>query len=56
MLNSFVRELGGWIVVLAFGCLLAIGLVEYAIGCGETFIDVNGGVHVNQCFVMGNGK
>jgi hypothetical protein len=51
-----MRELSGWILVLAFGCLLAVGLVEYAVGCGETYIDANGDVHVNQCFVERNWK
>jgi hypothetical protein len=49
MLNNFFRELCCWIVVMAFGCLLAIGLVEFASGCGESYIDYAGVTHINQC-------
>lgn len=36
-------------VSVAFGILMAVAVLEWAAGCGETYTDSKGVVHVNEC-------
>lgn len=38
--------------VVTFGALMALMLVEWAAGCGETYIDANGVRHSYECLFI----
>lgn len=40
------------LIALLFGALLAILLIEWAAGCGETYIDANGVTHNHECVFL----
>ena len=42
-----VQGIVGAVFVLAF----AFALVEWAAGCGETYVDSNGRTHINKCVI-----
>lgn len=44
------------LAVIAFTGLLAVVLVEWAVGCGETYTDAQGTVHVNECVFLNRGE
>jgi len=37
---------------LCMGAFFALVLVEWAAGCGETYIDANGVTHQNECVFL----
>lgn len=47
------QRVAGWLatvaLVTALVLLLAVGLVEWAVGCGESYVDANGVRHINDC-------
>jgi hypothetical protein len=42
------------IAVSAFCGLLTVTLIEWAVGCGETYIDSKGVTHANECVLIPN--
>jgi hypothetical protein len=41
-----------FIIAALFSALLALLIVEWAIGCGQTYTDAQGVEHVGQCWVL----
>jgi hypothetical protein len=41
---------------IAFLAFIAVVMVEWASGCGSTWIDSQGIEHVGQCWIVGGGK
>ena len=39
-------------IALLLGALLALILIEWAAGCGETYIDAQGVEHQNECVFL----
>jgi hypothetical protein len=39
----------GVLVTLLIGAALGVFILEYAAGCGETYIDANGNRHAHEC-------
>jgi hypothetical protein len=39
-------------IALLLGALLALVLIEWAAGCGETYTDANGVTHQNECVFL----
>lgn len=37
------------LVVIVFGILLGMFVLEWMAGCGETYVDANGVRHQNEC-------
>lgn len=52
LLRWFFTALG----VLCFGLLLAVLLVEWAVGCGESYVDSKGVTHPNECVFINRGE
>jgi hypothetical protein len=42
------------LATLAFVTLGAVALVEWAVGCGETYTDSKGMTHANECVLIPN--
>jgi hypothetical protein len=40
------------LIILMLTALGALFLVEWAVGCGETYTDANGVAHQNECVVL----
>jgi hypothetical protein len=40
--------------VALFSALLAVILVEWAAGCGETYVDAQGETHQHDCVILPN--
>jgi hypothetical protein len=51
LLQWFFTGLG----VLAFGLLMAVLLVEWMVGCGESYVDSKGLTHPNECVFINRG-
>jgi hypothetical protein len=49
-----VRIFAEVVVYVAFGLLLTLLLVEWAAGCGETYVDAKGVRHQNECVFIPN--
>lgn len=53
---KFIKQIALWLLQGIVGLMFLIGgalfLVEYASGCGETYIDSKGVRHSNQCFFI----
>lgn len=49
-----------WVVMLAvvafFSMVFSAAVIDWAAGCGETFVDAKGISHVGQCVYFGGGK
>ena len=41
---------------MAFVAFMAIAMVEWASGCGETWTDSQGNEHIGQCWIIGGAK
>jgi len=50
--RRIARWLGKLLLSLAFAVLMAVFLLEWMAGCGETYIDAKGVRHVNQCLFI----
>jgi len=46
------KWLGKMLLALAFGLLMAVFLLEWMAGCGETYIDAKGERHANECIFI----
>ena len=44
------------VLTISFGCLIgivgALLIIEWAVGCGETYIDSKGVTHANDCVFL----
>lgn len=40
------------LLTIAFATLMAVILIEWMAGCGETYIDTNGVRHQNECVLI----
>lgn len=53
---KFIKQIALWLFQGLIGLIFIIGsamfLVEYASGCGETYIDSKGVSHANQCMFI----
>jgi len=47
-----VKWLGKMLLALAFGLLMAVFLLEWMVGCGETYVDAKGERHEHQCLFI----
>ena len=47
-----VRRVVSVAVATGFAVLMAVFLLEWMAGCGETYIDAKGVRHVNQCLFI----
>ena len=43
-------------VYMAFMAFMSIVMVEWASGCGQTWVDAQGMEHIGQCWIIGGGK
>jgi hypothetical protein len=41
-----------FIIASLVAMFMAVMLVEWAAGCGETYVDFNGGRHANECIFV----
>ena len=52
-MKQLITHIAMWLVKgvigLAFIAFISIMLVEWAVGCGETYTDSKGKVHINEC-------
>ena len=54
-MKDFIRLLGEIIILAIVTGLIAVVLVEWAVGCGETWTDSRGETHIGQCvFINSN--
>lgn len=44
------------VAVLVFGVLMPLFIVEWMAGCGETYTDATGKVHINECVFIPTSK
>jgi hypothetical protein len=52
MIRWFFTALG----VLCFSLLLAVMLMEWMVGCGESYVDSKGVTHLNECLFINRGN
>lgn len=59
-MKKILKALGLWILQGIIGAVFVLGfaflLVEWASGCGETYVDSKGVTHTNQCILTPNRK
>lgn len=46
----------GVIGMIAFGAFLAVLVIEWMAGCGETYVDANGVRHQYECVFIPNNR
>lgn len=55
--NTLFKRVAKWVataaVVTALSVLGAVFLLEWMVGCGETYIDSKGIRHANECIFIG---
>jgi hypothetical protein len=44
-----MKTLAQILLVLVFTGLMAVVMVEWAVGCGESYVDAKGQTHVGEC-------
>lgn len=47
-----LKTLASIVMVLLFTGLLAVVMVEWAVGCGESYVDSQGQRHYHQCVFL----
>lgn len=40
------------ILFILFMAFMSIVMVEWALGCGETWVDAQGAEHIGQCWIL----
>ena len=55
-MKKMILLLGEAILALAFGVVLALFILEWWAGCGETYIDSKGVRHKHECIFIGGSK
>lgn len=56
MFKRVVRWFFTALGVLCFAVLIAVLLMEWMVGCGESYVDSKGGTHLNECLFINRGK
>lgn len=54
-MNRLIRilvALGAYAVVFIVTAAMAVVLLEWMVGCGETYVDSKGQRHVNECLFI----
>lgn len=49
---KFFEVLARFTLTLVIGALLAVILLEWAAGCGESYVDSQGVTHLNECLFI----
>lgn len=50
------KLLGGLLTTAIFTAFIALVFVEWASGCGESYIDANGNTHIGECMFLPSRK
>lgn len=53
-MNDLVEAVITGLTVLIAGAMLAVVLIEWAAGCGETYVDAYGQRHAYECVIVNN--
>lgn len=53
-MNELMEAVITGLVVLIAGAMLAVVLIEWAAGCGETYVDAYGQRHAYECVIVNN--
>lgn len=48
--------LGKVFTAVVIGGFLAVMFIEWAAGCGETYVDSKGIMHLNSCIILNHGE
>jgi hypothetical protein len=51
-LPKVLSIIGSTIAMVAFAGFLAVVLIEWMAGCGESYVDANGVRHMNECVFL----
>ena len=51
-----MTKLINFLAFIAFMAFMSIVMVEWASGCGQTWVDAQGMEHMGQCWIIGGGK
>lgn len=51
-MKAFIEFVLAATLAVVFGILMAVAVLEWMVGCGETYTDSKGVVHVNQCLFI----
>ena len=49
-----VKFIGTALLTIAFATLMAVLVIEWMAGCGESYVDANGVRHQNECVFIPN--
>lgn len=49
---KFLEAIACFTLTLVIGALLAVVLLEWAAGCGESYTDSQGVTHLNECLLI----
>ena len=49
-----VKLAGVSLMVVAFASFMAVMVIEWLAGCGESYVDANGVRHINECVFIPN--
>lgn len=49
-----MKRLMEFVLMCFMAALFAILIMEWFVGCGETYIDANGKRHAHECLFVGN--
>lgn len=52
MLPRVLSFIGSLIAMVAIGAFLAVIIIEWMAGCGETYVDANGKRHQYECVFL----
>jgi hypothetical protein len=51
-----MTKLINFLAFIAFMAFMTIVMVEWASGCGESYVDAAGNTHQHKCWIIGGGK
>ena len=54
-MSKFLQNLLSLLATLLIGVALGIVLIEYAAGCGDTYLDADGVRHAHECVFFNKG-
>ena len=52
VLPKVLTIIGSTIAMVAFAGFLAVAIIEWMAGCGETYVDANGQRHQHECVFL----
>ena len=47
-----MRRLAEWLMVIGFAALMSLLIIEWLVGCGETYVDAKGERHAYECVLI----